>query len=185
MDLTSYRWDSILKISELAELCSDGNRVIQRQMLDTLSRYPSGQIHTLTKPIGNSKVLLCEGVHFLNQEGYNLPEWIKKFGIENPDLCLNTNNFPTPRIPNKGSKQKKPHHLFWAEIQKQNPNATGNEVMKIIEGLLRGGASQAKSEAEKHFGLYQNSLTLKGKTSTPAPGTIADWNSIANKTWRN
>ena len=23
------------------------------------------------------------------------------------------------------------------------------------------------------------------KTSTPAPGTIADWNSIANKTWRN
>lgn len=75
MDLTSYRWDSILKISELAELCSDGNRVIQKQMLDTLSRFPTEQIHVLTRPIGNSKVLLCEGVHFLNRKGYNLPEW--------------------------------------------------------------------------------------------------------------
>lgn len=98
------------------------------------------------------------------------------------ELVLSECSISPPPLP--VNDQPKEHILYWANIQKQNPNATASEVLKIIEKSIKDDSSNAYIEATKHFELYQNALRLKGKGSSPAPATIADWHTQANKTWR-
>lgn len=180
-----YRWDSVLTIRELVELLAHGDKVLEKQMRDTLRRLPERDYMTMNGNHDICRVVLSTGLFFLESEGYKLPEWAASF----KDNKGTEKSTPPPVNEVKAPKQKKPKAprpfiVYWSEMQKKNPEASAIGILDAIKTLLKGNESEEKREAQKHFEMFDNGVSLKGTKRTYAKSTIDGWHSEANKLWR-
>lgn len=175
----NYRWDKILKITELAELCSNGNHAIQTEMLDTLERYPVEQLRNLVRPKKSCSLFLWDGLQFLKDEGYQLPEWT--FSITKPDSL-------PPRLSTERASERNDHPtfveqpeayvLYLAEHILQYPKPTAKERRRQILKIIKGVDGEAKTKAQTHFEEWDGQLTFKG---TNQPFADSTWSAHIKK----
>jgi hypothetical protein len=93
----SYRWDSVVTLSELATICADGDKVRENQLRDTLRRSPWEKRFTLNQMDNGlaSKVYLAVGLDWLRSQDYDLLPWQHTLADKAPSEPVKTASEPT------------------------------------------------------------------------------------------
>jgi hypothetical protein len=96
----SYRWDSVVTLSELATICADGDRVRENQLRDTLRRLPWEKRFTLNQMDNGlaSKVYLAVGLEWLRGQDYDLAPWQHTLADKAPSEPVKTALEPTVQV---------------------------------------------------------------------------------------
>jgi hypothetical protein len=124
----SYRWDSVFKLSKLANTCADGDKTKERQIRDTLKRLPIEQrVRPNTLDGGlRSSVLISTGLAWLRGQDYDLAPWQQTLADKAPSEPVKTALEPTVQAQenqtlsseNKAIKEPPEHTRYLAEVIK-------------------------------------------------------------------